>query len=414
MSQKLTLKNIQFCRVDEIVFKAVHCPQCDSQNLYRDGLRELSNGSAVQRWLCRDCGYRFSQTNCNDSTISQRVSRVDRQRLNRASAYSSNRQVCELLTEGLKNLIEVPRQEQAQREGTTQTPDIKGKIVEYLWHLKREGRKEHTIISHRKVLSRLAKHGANLLDPESVKDVIANEQVQVNSKYHYVNVYTVFAEWLNLPWKPPIYKSIRKIPWIPSEGELDQLIAGFKRKTVVYLMILKETMARSGEIWALKWTDLNGNVLAINAPEKNSNSRQFKLSDRLVSLLNSLAKKDQRIFGPATNLNNFRGNFSKRRKYLATKLGNPRLNQITFHTFRHWGATMLYHKTKDILYVKQQLGHRCIENTMVYTQLISFENDEFHTSFARTLEEEDKLLKAGFEFVRYSDKEEVAIYRKRK
>jgi integrase len=318
------------------------------------------------------------------------------------------------LTEGLKNLIEVPRQEQAQREGTTQTPDIKGKIVEYLWHLKREGRKEHTIISHRKVLSRLAKHGANLLDPESVKDVIANEQVQVNSKYHYVNVYTVFAEWLNLPWKPPIYKSIRKIPWIPSEGELDQLIAGFKRKTVVYLMILKETMARSGEIWALKWTDLNGNVLAINAPEKNSNSRQFKLSDRLVSLLNSLAKKDQRIFGPATNLNNFRGNFSKRRKYLATKLGNPRLNQITFHTFRHWGATMLYHKTKDILYVKQQLGHRCIENTMVYTQLISFENDEFHTSFARTLEEEDKLLKAGFEFVRYSDKEEVAIYRKRK
>jgi hypothetical protein len=32
----------------------------------------------------------------------------------------------------------------------------------------------------------------------------------------------------------------------------------------------------------------------------------------------------------------------------------------------------------------------------------------------KTLEEEDKLIKSGFEFVRYNDKEEVAIYRKRK
>jgi len=32
---------------------------------------------------------------------------------------------------------------------------------------------------------------------------------------------------------------------------------------------------------------------------------------------------------------------------------------------------MLYHKTRDILYVKQQLGHRNIENTMIYTQLIT-------------------------------------------
>lgn len=75
---------------------------------------------------------------------------------------------------------------------------------------------------------------------------------------------------------------------------------------------------------------------------------------------------------------------------------------------------MLYHKTRDILYVKQQLGHRCIENTMVYTQLITFESDEYNTAYARSLEEEDKLIKAGFQLVRYDHKEQVAIYRKRK
>ena len=75
---------------------------------------------------------------------------------------------------------------------------------------------------------------------------------------------------------------------------------------------------------------------------------------------------------------------------------------------------MLYFKTKNILYVKQQLGHRCIENTMVYTQLINIESDEWHVAHAKTLDEEDKLVQAGFEFVRYDERENVAIYRKRK
>jgi hypothetical protein len=33
---------------------------------------------------------------------------------------------------------------------------------------------------------------------------------------------------------------------------------------------------------------------------------------------------------------------------------------------------------------------------------------------AQNLEEEKKLIEAGFEFIRYSEKDNVAIYRKRK
>jgi integrase len=164
----------------------------------------------------------------------------------------------------------------------------------------------------------------------------------------------------------------------------------------------------------LKISYLNANVLTISVPKKNSNPKQFKISDRLIALVNALPKRDKRIFGPATNLNNFRGNFTKRRRYLARTLGNPQIDQITFHTFRHFGATMLYHKTGDILYVKQQLGHKRIENTMVYVQLITFESDEYNTAYAKSVEEEDKLIKAGFELVRYDNREQVATYCKRK
>jgi integrase len=295
-----------------------------------------------------------------------------------------------------------------------QQQDAKGKLIEYLWYLQKEGRKPYTILARRKALFRLVKHGANLFDPESVKEVIAEENVSINTKIHYVTAYDGFAKWLNIYWNPPEYKFERKLPWLPTETELDQLIAGCKKRTATFLQTLKETMARAGEAWQLEWTDLNGNILTINKAEKGSNPRQFKISDKLASMLNSLPHKDIRIFGPATSLSNFRSNFAKRRKRIAETLANPRINKITFHTFRHWGATMLFHKTKDILYVKQQLGHKCIENTMVYTQLISFESDEWNVAHAKTLKEEDKLIEAGFEFVRYDEREQVAIYRKRK
>ncbi|MGC8999178.1 MAG: IS1/IS1595 family N-terminal zinc-binding domain-containing protein, partial [Candidatus Bathyarchaeia archaeon] len=59
------------------------CPQCGSKRLYRDGLRYLSDGSTVQRWLCRECTYRFTDPktkrslNCQGET--QHVEKIERQ-----------------------------------------------------------------------------------------------------------------------------------------------------------------------------------------------------------------------------------------------------------------------------------------------------------------------------------------------
>ena len=54
-----------------------------------------------------------------------------------------------------------------------------------------------------------------------------------------------------------------------------------------------------------------------------------------------------------------------RRNKLAHRLGCLDINRITFKTFRHFKGTMEYHKTKDILHVKNVLGHKNIKNTLV-------------------------------------------------
>jgi len=71
-----------------------------------------------------------------------------------------------------------------------------------------------------------------------------------------------------------------------------------------------------------------------------------------------------------------------------------------------------YHKTKDILHVKELLGHKSINNTLIYTQLVSFEDDEFTARVAHSEKEACELVEAGFEYV--CDFNGNKIFRKRK
>jgi hypothetical protein len=49
---------------------------------------------------------------------------------------------------------------------------------------------------------------------------------------------------------------------------------------------------------------------------------------------------------------------------------------------------------------------------LLYTQLINFESDDFHSATAKTVEEAQKLVEAGFDYV--CEFNEVKLFRKRK
>jgi len=390
------------------------CPQCSSHRIWRDGLRYNSNRAPTQRWLCRDCGLRFSETNWNGSEGTEHVGRIPTKAFCRASSLPLTRQVCVATAKGTKNLVEVETRIEKRAAGATElSKDIKGKLVEYAWWMKKEGYSEASIETRTKLLTILAKRGANLLDPESVKETIAKQEWSEGSKLHAVKAYELFAFINNVTWNPPNYKQNQKLPFIPLESELDQLIASCGKKTAALLQTLKETGMRVGEAWRLKWIniDVEHNAITINDPEKNSNARMFKASGKLIAMLNLLPKKSDKVFG-YTPLKSFRINFWRKRKSVASKLQNPRIMQITFHTFRHWKATVEYQRTKDILYVKQLLGHKSITNTLIYTQLVSFESDEYHVRVAKTLKEACELAEAGFEY--FTAIEETQVFRKRK
>jgi integrase len=379
-----------------LVVGGLNCPSCSSDRIYKDGTRTNGNGESVQRFLCRDCAYRFSEPG-----KSYKVCKT-----------MDNRQLC--VFEKAKKLDSTTEIKTVVGESPAIDSDTRGKLIEFLWWMKKQGYKESTITSRAARLKRLVNLNANLFDPEDVKEVIAKQTKWKESRKEGVAyAYDLFAKYFGIKWQRPIYKAVRTIPFIPTEREIDDIVASCNRHIALFLQFAKETGARAGEIYSLEWEDINQESATIKiTPEKGSNPRILHYSRKLADMLSKTQKTESRIFTHYKNLENLRRTFDRQKRRAAHNLGNPRLLGITFHTLRHWKATTEYHKTKDILHVMRLLGHRNIKNTLLYTQLIDTEQEEYICKIAKNAKEIAQLIQDGFEFV--CEQQSLKFFRKRK
>ncbi len=383
------------------------CPQCDSTRLYKDGLRPLPDGSSVQRWLCRECGLRFS---CRRPLRENSYCHI-----NTPSNYVPNRQVCDLAEES-KNLIAEIGQLHSAGESQTDRATIKGKIVQFSVWLKMQGYPDETVEVRTGNLARLVRLGVNISDPETVKETLSRQTWKDSYKMLLCYAYESFMKMENLKWIRPRYRQGESFPFIPTEQEIDQLIAATSKKISTFLQGLKDTGADPGELVKLRWIDINKETRTLNiTPIKGHNPRVSKVSEQFMNMLERLPKASEVVF---RNYDNLKNAFYWQRKRIAEKLGNPRLRKISFTTFRHWKGTMEYHRTKDLLYVKKILGHKTIQNTLKYIDLEAaiFEtvDDQWTARVAGDVKEATTLIEAGFDYVTGEYSDGGKIFRKRK
>jgi integrase len=412
---KVGLQKVGKSDIQESASASPLCPKCDSKKVWRDAKRYTKLGDEIQRWYCRGCGRRFSdpQDVAKARSTFERLERIESKSLKSGSGIVTTRQICVTET---KNLVaETQRNRFLRRNETIQlqaNANIPEKVVNYLLWLKKQGYAESTIFSRVKIIKYLAKT-SNIDDPEAIKELIAKKESWcLGRKEIVVECYSNFLICVGGTWNPPRYRAIEKLPFIPTEGEIDYLIAACGPKTSTFVQLLKETGARCGEAWQLEWAHIDSETKTVRiTPEKHSNPRMLKISQRLIERLADLPKTSKYVFG-GTSLKTTARLFERSRKIAVSTSKNPRLGAITFHTLRHWKATMEYHKTKDILHVMRLLGHKNIKNTMRYTQLVDFGEQEYVVKVAWTLEEACKLLEGGFQYV--CDYDKGKIFRKPK
>ncbi len=392
------------------------CPKCGNKRVWRDGLRFQMFGEKIQRWLCRDCELRFSDPEDarRAKEAVETVEMIESKVLRSKDGIVNTHQVCVTET---KNLVAEQQTTEVLRRNET-SEIVKGKLVEFAFWMKKEGYRDATILGRSKLLRILTRREADLYDPESVKRAISKQPWCEGRKANAVDAYSSFLKMVGGTWSPPKYTGIPKLPFVPKETEIDQLVAACSHRIGTFLQLLKETGIRCGEAWQTQWDDFDFETNTVRiTPEKNSNPRIFKVSHKLIGMLHQLPRNyGKYVFAkPKMPLDNFRDNYADQRARIAEKVQNPRLSKIMFKTMRTWKGTMEYHRTKDVLYVMQVLGHKNIKNTLIYIQLeeaLFADQTDFISKVAKTEAEACVLIDAGFDFV--CDFDGHKLFKKRK
>ena len=283
--------------------------------------------------------------------------------------------------------------------------------------MKNNGLAECTIKFVDKALRRLDQL-ADLNNPEQVKQAIANMQTSNSYKKNLCSSYNHYCAYYKIKWQQPTYYQDYKTIRLPTTAQIDQLIANSGRVMTAKLTLSKETGLRPVEVCNLKVKDIDlAQRIVYPTTAKHGAPRALKISTSLKEILRThidthkLNPTDKLFKGDSAN---YGKHYRLHRNQLAERLHQPELKNIRLYDFRHYYATRLYSRTRDILLVKQQLGHRKIETTLIYTQLLHINEDEEYTCKATTnAKEAQDLIESGFEYVTTTP-DALMLFRKRK
>jgi len=285
-----------------------------------------------------------------------------------------------------------------------------------LINLKNNAKSNHTIKFVDKALTHLSKH-ADLDKPEQVKQYVANKQTTNNYKRNLCFAYKQYCDYYKIEWTKPTYYQEPKTIRIPTTAQIDMLIANSRKIMSAKLTLSKETGLRPIELCRLKVKDIDlTQKIVYPTTAKHGSARRLKISTSLQEMLrkyideHKLNPTDKLFKGDSENYGKY---YRKHRNKLAERLHKPELKTIRLYDFRHYFATMLYAKTRDILLVKQQMGHKKIETTLIYTQLLNLNDDEWTCKATTNTNEATELIENGFEYVTTTP-DELMLFRKRK
>lgn len=205
------------------------------------------------------------------------------------------------------------------------------------------------------------------------------------SQLRFFTMYVLHKPWDNT--QLPMRRFDTYLPYVPTTEEVQLFIntlPTLKQKTMVALMY--SAGLRVGEVCNLKYSDIKRSSMRIHvAQAKNRSDRYAILSQKSLDMLTEYwyaydkprewlfpAKQDTSRPCKTAILAN---QVLQHRKKLAL---NPKLN---CHSFRHAFGTHLYEAGTDLLTIKELLGHKSLNSTVIYVHLASYASRNIKSPF---------------------------------
>jgi len=151
------------------------------------------------------------------------------------------------------------------------------------------------------------------------------------------------------------------------KGEITRLVSNCQGSLKAIVGLALNTGMRKGEIFNLKWSDINFNVRVIYLRDtKSGESREVPMNDGVFRILKGLKKNhlSDYIFCYSDGQR-----MADVRKSFWTAMRKSDIKDFHFHDLRHTFASQLVMSGVDLNTVRELMGHKTIEMTLRYAHL---------------------------------------------
>ncbi len=234
----------------------------------------------------------------------------------------------------------------------------------------------------------------NIDNPSEVWNFINRKYVDNGKKITW-DYYLIYAKNLGLKVEDLKFDAVKKIPFLPSEEMLDEITNTIHKNTVRNSVRLLKFGLRIGELKNVRFDRIR-RIMIVKTEKRKDNKERIIPLPEWFDIPSEWCKREKSI----------QEAIKRACRKLAKLKNNPDYLKIHPHSFRHWFGTDLYAKTKDLVLVKERLGHSDIKSTMVYIQLVQTGKPKYEAKKVdiENVEEMQELIRTGWEIAVQTEK----------
>jgi hypothetical protein len=251
-----------------------------------------------------------------------------------------------------------------------------------------------------------------------VKDKHGTDKKADNqTRNKYASAYNHYCQANEIQWKKPFYKVEEKTPLIPTPQDVQAIIDNSSEDYVTIFTIESEIGCCPEELYQVKQKDISTEKGEISITGvKGHGSKNYKLKPQTKELLVRYLTKhtSERPFPRAHTQSQMWFQF---REKTAQKLHKPQLRTINLRNLRNYSGEQFYKNLpiRDPIALMQHFRHRKLETTMHYIRAIILdyeEDDQWISRTSTTIQEDQRLIENGFQYI--TERDGIKLYRKRK